>query len=399
DGNIDPSFGTNGELIIPNVKLSCSDIAPITAGVGALYVAGKVSSNNNLLVAKIIYHTQSYNILGKDIASISSQSDYYVQPIKAGYTYQWSANNTNVFTKNSISGDTLTVFFTNDTSSVTLTCSIIDVNGALVKTLTKKITINPEPTLAQSLTPTLCAASQTNCQTSYINSFSIVNTKVGSTNTGCSPTGYFDFTSSSHYDTLYIGSSYQATIEYGVASGPTAYFGVWIDFNNDGQINDTREFVGSSSSTTGTTNVNNILIPTDVEQGPKRLRARIRLSAPFTVQDFCATNDETAETEDYLIVLNKYNGVKTPNFITPNNDGKNDLFIVHGADGNTDNNLKVFNKIGDLVFEANNYDNTWAGKDQNGNALKSGTYYYVFSQTVSDKKKDDVVRGFLEIRY
>ena len=394
NGTIDSSFGTNGLLAIPNV---ITNNLALSVKDGHAYVVGQ--NGTDLMVAKIAYRTQPLNILGKDIASISSQGYYYVQPVKAGYTYQWSTTNTNVFTKNSATGDSLTVFFTNDTSSVTLICIISDAAGLPVKTLTKKIIINPVPTFAQLLTPPACAASQTNCRTSYINSFSILDTKVVSINTGCSPTGYFDLTSSSNYDTLHIGNSYQAAIRYGADTGTIAYLAVWIDFNNDGVINDAREFVGASSSTTGTIEINNILIPTDAEPGPKRVRARIRLSAPFTVNDFCPTNDETAETEDYLVVLNKYNGVKIPNFITPNNDGKNDLFIVHGVDGNAQNNLKVFNKIGDLVYEANEYDNTWGGKDQNGNSLKSGTYYYVFSQKVSDKKKEEVIKGFLEIRY
>ena len=400
DGIIDSTFGSNGVMAIPSTQFYGMAIAPIKSGLGVAYFTGDSPGGGSMVIAKVIYHTQSFNILGKDIASVSSQSDYSIQPVKAGYSYQWTSNNTHVYTRNSNTGDTLTVFFTDDTSAVTLTCKIFDAGGLLKKTVTKRITINPQPTLAQLLADPACSPSQTDCESGYINSFSIVNTKVGSTNTGCSLTGYSDYTASSHYDTLYVGNNYQAAIDYVTAtSGIPAYFGVWIDFNNDGKINDSREFVGSSFSKTGSTDVNNMIIPTDADPGPKRMRVRMRLNAPFTANDFCATNGEAAETEDYLVVLNKYTGIKTPNFITPNNDGKNDLFIVHGVDGNANNTLRVFNRVGDLVFEADNYDNTWGGKDTNGNSLKPGTYYYVFSQKVADQKKDDTVKGFLEIRY
>ena len=317
-------------------------------------------------------------------------------PISLGFDYTWTVTSGNVFTKPSTTKDTLTVYFTNDTSTVVLKCNV-QKSGITIKNLTKIIKVNPKPTLAEQLAQTSCPRSQTTCSSVYIDNFNIASTNIKSPTLGCSSSGYSDFTSSENYDTLYVGDNYQGVINYSAPANTIAYVGAWIDYNNDGKINEEREFVGSSFSASGTMTINNIVLPTDIETGPKRIRIRIRLTAPFSIGDVCPTNDEEAETEDYLAVIDKYDGVKTPNFITPNNDGKNDYFIIQGVA--ITNTLKVFNRIGDLVYDTNNYDNTWGGKDQKGNALKPGTYYYVFSQQLPGNDKENVVKGFLEIRY
>ncbi|MDB5014828.1 MAG: C-terminal target protein [Daejeonella sp.] len=62
------------------------------------------------------------------------------------------------------------------------------------------------------------------------------------------------------------------------------------------------------------------------------------------------------------------------NGISPNNDQKNDTWIVDGLDLFTDNELTIFNRWGDEVFKKKNYSsvNAWDG----GN-LNQGTYFYV----------------------
>jgi len=58
--------------------------------------------------------------------------------------------------------------------------------------------------------------------------------------------------------------------------------------------------------------------------------------------------------------------VLPPNVITPNNDGKNDVFAI----AETGSKLKVWNGWGKMVFQTDDYKNDW-GKD-----VASGTYYY-----------------------
>jgi hypothetical protein len=49
--------------------------------------------------------------------------------------------------------------------------------------------------------------------------------------------------------------------------------------------------------------------------------------------------------------------------------------------------LKVYNRWGTLVYENENYDNTWTGE-----GLAEGTYYYVFLQNF-DNQDDKYFHG------
>jgi uncharacterized repeat protein (TIGR01451 family)/gliding motility-associated-like protein len=60
-----------------------------------------------------------------------------------------------------------------------------------------------------------------------------------------------------------------------------------------------------------------------------------------------------------------------PNVIKPDGDGKNDEFIVRASHKYDKIDLLIFNRWGDLVFTAEDYDNNWSAE-----GLLGGTYYY-----------------------
>ncbi len=70
---------------------------------------------------------------------------------------------------------------------------------------------------------------------------------------------------------------------------------------------------------------------------------------------------------------------KLPNVFTPNGDGSNDFFIPFLPYRYIDKiDLKVFDRWGTLVFETDDPNINWDGKDpQSGKPLKEGTYFYV----------------------
>jgi gliding motility-associated-like protein len=59
-----------------------------------------------------------------------------------------------------------------------------------------------------------------------------------------------------------------------------------------------------------------------------------------------------------------------PNVFSPNGDGQNDRFEIEGIQSRQ-NTVRVFNRWGQVVFEANNYRNTWDGRN-----VPDGTYFY-----------------------
>ncbi|MCB9015995.1 MAG: HYR domain-containing protein [Lentimicrobiaceae bacterium] len=74
------------------------------------------------------------------------------------------------------------------------------------------------------------------------------------------------------------------------------------------------------------------------------------------------------------------NPVVIYNAITPNNDGKNDSWIIDGIEEYNDNEVLLFNRWGDQIRYFENYDNStvvWDGTNKNGEKLPNATYYYI----------------------
>jgi gliding motility-associated-like protein len=62
-----------------------------------------------------------------------------------------------------------------------------------------------------------------------------------------------------------------------------------------------------------------------------------------------------------------------PNVFSPNGDGSNDLFVIENGEF-TRNRLEIYNRWGQIVYEAKDYRNSWRAND-----VPDGTYYYVFT--------------------
>ncbi|MCC7246067.1 MAG: gliding motility-associated C-terminal domain-containing protein, partial [Saprospiraceae bacterium] len=79
--------------------------------------------------------------------------------------------------------------------------------------------------------------------------------------------------------------------------------------------------------------------------------------------------------------------------VTPNGDNLNDWFEITCIDG-VKNNVQIFNRWGQLVFEVENYSNVnalqrWDGT-RNGLALPEGVYFYILNYTDEDNNEQQV---------
>lgn len=77
-----------------------------------------------------------------------------------------------------------------------------------------------------------------------------------------------------------------------------------------------------------------------------------------------------------VLVANDYKTLEANNLITPNADGINDFWVVKNIDLYPNNEVKIFDRAGRLVFSKTGYNNTWDGTF-NGILLAEDTYYYV----------------------
>ena len=74
------------------------------------------------------------------------------------------------------------------------------------------------------------------------------------------------------------------------------------------------------------------------------------------------------------------------NAFSPNNDGRNEVFLIERIENYPDNTVEIYNRWGVLVFEVSGYDNAskvFVGLSEGrvtvnkADALPNGTYYYV----------------------
>jgi gliding motility-associated-like protein len=104
-------------------------------------------------------------------------------------------------------------------------------------------------------------------------------------------------------------------------------------------------------------------------------------------------NDSITITEDPVdcgTQLFFYNG------ITPNGDNNNDTWVIDGITNFSENNVWIYNRWGDLVWSASNYDNVnivWTGKNNNALELSDATYFYLV------KAGGKVYKGWVELTH
>lgn len=94
-----------------------------------------------------------------------------------------------------------------------------------------------------------------------------------------------------------------------------------------------------------------------------------------TDENGCLYEDQV----DICVIEDPLEIFKAVNVITPNDDGKNDALIFPGLEAFPDNNLAVFNRWGNLIFEKTGYQingELWDGTE-GGETLPPDVYYYI----------------------
>jgi gliding motility-associated-like protein len=77
-----------------------------------------------------------------------------------------------------------------------------------------------------------------------------------------------------------------------------------------------------------------------------------------------------------------------PNIFTPNGDGYNDTFSIPLLELYPDNQLTVFSRWGQVVYQAENYRNGWTAE-----RLSAGTYYY----SLLLRRNGKLLKGWVEV--
>ena len=109
--------------------------------------------------------------------------------------------------------------------------------------------------------------------------------------------------------------------------------------------------------------------------------------------DVLAQDDITTVT--YTVTVTRaspQNEVIANNILTPNGDGKNDIWFVKNIDLFPNNTVTVFDHTGRILYTKKGYANDWDG-NYNGQPLNEDTYYYLIDLGPGARK----IKGFITV--
>lgn len=86
-------------------------------------------------------------------------------------------------------------------------------------------------------------------------------------------------------------------------------------------------------------------------------------------------NAPCAPSRDTMRLL--LEGIFVPTGFSPNGDGTNDTYVIRGITAFPDARLSIFNRWGNLVWQADGYHNEWDGSNAHGQPLSDDTYFAV----------------------
>ena len=86
--------------------------------------------------------------------------------------------------------------------------------------------------------------------------------------------------------------------------------------------------------------------------------------------------DNNACTEDTSFVIATISADCIPNVFTPNGDNINDAWNLENTFLFSDSEIKVYGRYGRLLFQSVGYTIPWDGKNENGNDVTEGVYFY-----------------------
>jgi gliding motility-associated-like protein len=131
--------------------------------------------------------------------------------------------------------------------------------------------------------------------------------------------------------------------------------------------------------------------------GDFTLDAGAGISGEFVIRyEICSNSCADLCDEGQLTVRVDADGERPPvyNAITPNGDGLNETFIfdvlAFNPEDFPENELIIFNRWGDILYEAKPYNNDWNGLNDGGQEVPEGTYYYILRLNLGE---GDIIRG------
>lgn len=99
----------------------------------------------------------------------------------------------------------------------------------------------------------------------------------------------------------------------------------------------------------------------------------------FYVTDGCLVTEAAGPIE----IINQCD-IEAPNVFSPNGDGVNETFYIINLEQYPNSRCEIYNRWGQLVYQNDNYLNDWDGRNQSGNEVSPGVYYFIVTPNTDD---------------
>ncbi len=167
---------------------------------------------------------------------------------------------------------------------------------------------------------------------------------------------------------------------------------------------------GSDPYTIEVSSSSGLPVTLEVSKGSSLVNLSGNLLTPLKIGDVQIAAKQQGN-ENYLAAKVVYAGftvvkssvvtlVKVHQALSPDGDGVNDFFNIEGLEDYPENTVTLFNPTGKEVFKTKNYDNkdrVFIGKNNNGESLPQGTYFYMIEYTLKGKR--EVKTGYFVLKY
>lgn len=210
-------------------------------------------------------------------------------------------------------------------------------------------------------------------------------------------------TKTSHEAEIFEGDEFEYQIDVTNSSNFNATNVVVIDDLPNGVSYVSSRFTSTSNDINVTTDITGKRLTYTIPLFPanSKLTINVRVKAdalingnPLNIVNrviVSSDEDDTNPDDNTAEDTNQINDFFIPNVITPNNDGKNDRFIIKGSQKFAKREIVILNRFGDHLYENSNYDNDWSAE-----GIVGGTYFFVFKGTDSEGKVHEF-KGWIQV--
>lgn len=113
--------------------------------------------------------------------------------------------------------------------------------------------------------------------------------------------------------------------------------------------------------------------------------------------DFLGNESELSE----VVCVDNCPTYELPNTFTPNGDGANDLFVPISSRFIASVRFNLYNRWGNLIYQTEDPQLNWDGKNLNGEEMDEGVYYYTCelfgSEQQGTERQTNLLEGFIQL--